>query len=55
MYNKDWGYSLATCGENIDIELIELDKVLDMINQNIIKDAKTICLIQKYLFRNKLL
>ena len=35
--------------EFIDLEYIELNKVVEMINQGIIKDAKTICLISKYL------
>ena len=38
--------------EFIDIEYIELSKVVDMINKGIIKDAKTICLISKYLLAN---
>ena len=38
--------------EFIDIEYIELNKVVDMINEGIIKDAKTICLISKYLLAN---
>ena len=39
--------------EVIDIEYLEIDKVLDMISQGIIKDAKTICLISKYLLKQK--
>ena len=39
--------------EFIDIEFVEMDKVIEMINQGIIKDAKTICLISKYLLANK--
>lgn len=39
--------------EYIDIELIELDKVIEMINSNIIKDAKTIALISKYVMKKK--
>ena len=39
--------------EFIDIEFVEIDKVVEMINQGIIKDAKTICLISKYLLANK--
>ena len=35
--------------EFIDIEYVELDKVVEMINDGTIKDAKTICLISKYL------
>ena len=38
--------------EFIDIEYIEFDKVVDMINKGIIKDAKTICLISKYVLAN---
>ena len=35
--------------EVIDIELVEIEKVVEMINDGTIKDAKTICLISKYL------
>lgn len=35
--------------ENIDLEFIEIEKIKDMILNNQIKDAKTICLISKYL------
>lgn len=38
--------------EFIEIEYIELDKVIDMINKGVIKDAKTICLISKYILAN---
>ena len=34
--------------ENIDIYYYTLDEVKNMISQNIIKDAKTICLVLKY-------
>lgn len=39
--------------EFIDLEYIELNKVIEMINRGIIKDAKTICLISKYLLANQ--
>ena len=39
--------------EVIDVEYIELEKVVEMINEGIIKDAKTICLISKYILKNK--
>ena len=39
--------------EFIDLEYVELSKVVEMINEGIIKDAKTICLISKYLLANK--
>ena len=35
--------------EMIDIELLPLEEIIKMIDQNIIKDAKTICLIDRYL------
>ena len=35
--------------EIIDLEFIEIEKVVKMIKDGIIKDAKTICLISKYL------
>ena len=35
--------------EVIDIELVEINKVVEMINNGLIKDAKSICLILKYL------
>ena len=37
--------------EFIELEFISLEKVVEMINQGIIKDAKTICLISKYLLK----
>lgn len=40
--------------EFIDIEYIELEKVVEMVNNGIIKDAKTICLISKYLLKNEI-
>ena len=39
--------------EAIDIEFIELEKVIEMIQNGIIKDAKTICLISKYILSQK--
>ena len=39
--------------EFIELEFISLEKVVEMINQGIIKDAKTICLISKYLLKQK--
>jgi hypothetical protein len=35
--------------EVIDIMMVSIDEVLKMIDENKIKDAKTICLIHKYL------
>ena len=39
--------------EVIELEYIELDKVIEMIKSNQIKDAKTIILLTKYLLNNK--
>ena len=39
--------------EVIDIELVEINKVVEMINNGLIKDAKSICLILKYLLNKK--
>ena len=39
--------------EVIELEYIELDKVIEMIKNNQIKDAKTIILLTKYLLNNK--
>lgn len=38
--------------EFIEIEYVNLEEVVDMINKGIIKDAKTICLISKYILAN---
>ena len=35
--------------EDIDVYYFSLEEVIDMINKNIIKDAKTICLMFRYL------
>lgn len=40
--------------EAIDIMYVSLDEVVKMINEGIIKDAKTICLISKYLIKNSM-
>ena len=39
--------------EVIDIELVEINKVVEMINNGLIKDAKSICLILKYLLNKQ--
>ena len=38
--------------EFIEIEYVNLEEVVDMIKKGIIKDAKTICLISKYILAN---
>lgn len=40
--------------EFIDVEFVELEKVVEMINKGVIKDAKTICLISKYLLAKQI-
>lgn len=39
--------------ECIELHYVELDKVVEMIKDGTIKDAKTICLISKYLLNKK--
>ena len=39
--------------EDIDLIFVKLDEVVQMINDGIIKDAKTICLVSKYLLKQK--
>lgn len=40
--------------EAIDIIYLSLDEVVKMVNNNTIKDAKTICLISKFLIKNSM-
>lgn len=56
LYLTDEIQKTATCfdeDEWLDIEWVDLQKVVQMIEKNEIHDAKTICLISKYLLLKK--